>query len=298
MSEKVVLITGANGMLARGLAKELREEYAVRFLTRRKKRDNEFLWDVNKEYIEPGALLGVDKIVHLAGASIADKRWTKKRKKLIMDSRVKSANLILSELKKQKLSVDSFVSASAVGYYGTRREDVLWDEESSKGSGFLSDVCELWEASARCFETVANRVVRIRIGVVLAKEGGALEKIMQPIRYGLGASIGSGEQYMPWVHINDLVRVFKWALDEDTVEGAFNAVSPEHVTNTMLTKKIAKCLEKPLFLPHVPGFVLKAVLGEMASMLLEGNRVSSEKLLNRGFRFEHERIEEALRDLL
>lgn len=298
MSEKVVLITGANGMLARGLAKELREEYAVRFLTRRKKRDNEFLWDVNKEYIEPGALLGVDKIVHLAGASIADKRWTKKRKKLIMDSRVKSANLILSELKKQKLSVDSFVSASAVGYYGTRREDVLWDEESSKGSGFLSDVCELWEASARCFETVANRVVRIRIGVVLAKEGGALEKIMQPIRYGLGASIGSGEQYMPWVHINDLVRVFKWALDEDTVEGAFNAVSPEHVTNTMLTKKIAKCLEKPLFLPHVPGFVLKAVLGEMASMLLEGNRVSSEKLLNRGFRFEYERIEEALRDLL
>lgn len=298
MSKKVVLITGANGMLARGLAKELREEYAVRFLTRRKKRDNEFLWDVNKKYIEPGALLGVDKIVHLAGASIADKRWTKKRKKLIMDSRVKSANLILSELKKQKLSVDSFVSASAVGYYGTRREDVLWDEESSKGSGFLSDVCELWEASARCFETVANRVVRIRIGVVLAKEGGALGKIMQPIRYGLGASIGSGKQYMPWVHINDLVRVFKWALDEDTVEGAFNAVSPEHVTNTMLTKKIAKCLEKPLFLPHVPEFVLKAVLGEMASMLLEGNRVSSEKLLNRGFRFEHERIEETLRDLL
>jgi len=209
--KQVVLITGANGMLAKQLAKQLESDYSIRFLTRKKTRSNEYLWDLNNNYIDTNALIGVHCIIHLAGASVTTKRWTKKRKQTIISSRVESANLILKELKKHQISIEAFISASATGYYGTTTTDTIFNETKTKGDDFLSDVCDRWENAAFEFKIngIVNRVVIIRIGIILAKNNGALKKIIQPIKYGLGSGIGSGNQYMPWIHIVDLVRIFQ-----------------------------------------------------------------------------------------
>jgi uncharacterized protein (TIGR01777 family) len=298
--KQVVLITGANGMLAKQLAKQLAGEYSVRFLTRKKTRSNEYLWDLNTGYIDPDALLGVNVIIHLAGASIADKRWTSKRKQTILSSRVASAELILKELKKHQISIDLFISASAIGYYGTKTSDAIFDEESPKGDDFLSDVCGQWEDVADRFKLsgVVSRIAILRVGIILAKNDGALKKIIQPIKYGLGSALGTGNQYMPWIHIQDLVRIFKYVLDEKNISGIFNAVSPQHINNVELTKTIAKQLNKPLLLPKIPKVILRGIFGEMATMLVEGSRVSSEKLLRAGFKFRYEKFSEALKSLV
>ena len=298
--KQVVLITGANGMLAKRLAKQLEGEYSVRFLTRKKIRSNEYLWDLNNNYIDPNALIGVNTIIHLAGSSIANKRWTKKRKQIILSSRVDSAQLILKELKKHQISIETFISASAIGYYGTKTTDDIFNEKSPKGKDFLSDICDKWENAAYDFKSngIASRIAIVRIGIILAKNDGALKKIMQPIKYGVGAGIGTGNQYMPWIHIHDLVRIFKLILDDKSITGTFNAVAPEHITNMELTKAIAEITNKPLLLPKIPKFIIQGLFGEMSTMLLEGNKISSEKILNTGFRFKYEKLNDALKSLL
>lgn len=298
--KQVVLITGANGMLAKQLAQQLEEEYAVRFLTRKKTRDNEYLWDINKHYIDPKALTGVTGVIHLAGASIAEKRWTKKSKQIILSSRVDSADLILKELKKQQISIDTFISASAIGYYGSKTTDAVFNEESPKGNDFLSDVCSEWERAAATFRSdgIAKRVIIVRSGIILALNDGALTKIMKPIKYGLGSCLGTGNQFMPWVHIEDLVGIFKFILDDKKISGTFNAVSPQHVTNKELTKTIAKLMNRPLILPNIPKFLIKIIFGELAATLLEGSKISSKKISNAGYKFKHEKLSEALSNLI
>ena len=241
---KNVLITGANGLLAKHLAKQLESEYSIRFLTRKITRSNEYLWDLKNNYIDPNALKGVHIIIHLAGSPIANKRWTKKRKQIIFSSRVDSAHLILEELKKHEITIEKFISASAIGYYGTTTADYIFNEESPKGNDFLSNVCNKWEDAAHAFKSsnVANRIAIIRIGIILAKNDGALKKITRPIKYGLGSGIGTGNQYMPWIHIQDLCNVFNFVIMNKHISGTFNAVSPEHITNIELTKRIGKVL--------------------------------------------------------
>ena len=298
--KQVVLITGANGILAKQLAAKLESRYTVRFLTRKVSHKNEYLWDISKQYIDPKALLNVNHIVHLAGASIADKRWTKDRKELIIASRVDSANLLLSELQKNKITVESFISASAIGYYGTETTETIYEETSPHGDGFLSNVCVQWEQSALEFKrkNSAKRVAIVRIGVVLDQHEGALQKILQPIKLGLGAPVGSGNQYMPWIHIEDLVSAFNYIIENQQLSGIFNAVSPQHLTNREVTKSIAEHIGKPLILPNVPKFAMKLLFGEMAVILLEGSRVSSKKIMDAGFTFKYEKIDAALKNLL
>ena len=296
----IILITGANGMLAKYLTKQLEGEYFIRFLTRKVTKSNEYLWNIKTKYIDQNALKDVHTIIHLAGSSIANKRWTKKRKRLILSSRVDSANLILEELKKHQITINSFISASAIGYYGTSTTSSIYNEESLKGKDFLSDVCNKWEDAAHAFKStnVAHRVIILRLGIILDKNEGALEKIVSPVKYGFGSGLGSGKQYMPWIHIQDLCNLFQYVITNNQLSGTFNAVSPQHITNIELTRGIAKVLKRFIILPNVPKFIIKVLFGEKSSILLNGSRISSEKIVNAGFKFEYPDINEALSNIL
>ena len=296
---QVVLITGANGMVANYLAKQLEGNYSVRFLTRKVSQDNQYLWDLNTKYIDVEALKGVNHIIHLAGTPISGKRWSRKRKQAILHSRVDSAQLILDTLKKRSLTVDSFISASAIGYYGTVTTQNIFTEESSKGNDFLSDVCGKWEDVAHLFKSngVANRVSVVRMGIVLDKNYGAFKRIVQPIKLRIGASLGTGNQYMPWIHIHDLYGVYKFIIDNN-ISGTFNGVAPEHVTNTELTKSVGRFLNRRIILPNIPEFLIKFLFGKMSVILLKGSRVSSDKILQEGYCFNYQTLDQALSNLL
>lgn len=298
--KQVVLITGANGMLAGYLAKQLSQEYSIRFLTRNVIKENEYLWDLKNKYIDPKGLMGVNYIIHLAGASIAEKRWSRKRKQIILSSRVDSSSLILEELKKHQIKIDAFISASAIGYYGTITSETIFNEESPQGKDFLSSVCRKWEDVTKLFksENIADRISIVRCGIILSKNGGALKQIVKPIKYGIGSGIGKGNQYMPWIHIDDLCGIFKFIIENKNIGGIFNAVSPEYITNIELVEKIAKILNRKIIFPNIPGFIIKGILGERAIMLLEGSRVLSDKIIKNGFNFKYNNIEKALSNIL
>lgn len=298
--KEIVLITGAGGMIARELSKRLEKDYTVRFLTRKKQHSNEFEWDVRKGTIDEAALENVSHVIHLAGANISEKRWTAERKEELISSRVDSAQLILKTLRENKIKLKSFITASGINYYGTKTTDTIFTEKDAPGNDFLSEVVVLWERAADNFkeENLAERVVKIRTAVVLSEKDGALKKMIPTIKMGIGSPLGSGKQFMPWVHIKDICSIYEFALKNSDLDGAYNATAPEHITNENLTKNIAKMLRKPLFMPNVPGFVLKLIFGELADALLEGSRASSQKIQDAGFQFEFPRLEMALEDLL
>ncbi len=286
---ETVLITGSNGFVAKHLATKLSGQYNIRFLTRSPKRENEYLWDVTNKKIDVSVFENLDHIIHLAGANIFEKRWTDERKKEIISSRVESAQLILDNLKQQNKRIKTFVSASAIGYYGAITSAHVFTETDNHGNDFLSEVVVQWEQAADAFlhEDIAERVVKIRTSVVFAKEGSALDHITKSIKNYIGAPLGSGNQYMPWIHIDDLCNVYEYALKNLNMNGAYNAASAQHITNKELTKYLAKKLHKPLWLPNIPAFLLRFILGESACMILEGSRVSSQKLLDAGFVFQY-----------
>jgi len=297
--KKIVLITGASGMLAKQLAQQLENDYSVRFLTRSVKKSNDFLWDIDKGFIDPKAFEDIYSIIHLAGTPVADKRWTDKRKKEIISSRVDGAKLILDELKRQNIKLESFISASASGYYGAVTSESTLDEESKKGTDYLSEVCESWESAAHLFksEGVAKEVAIVRIGIILAKNDGAFKKIVQPIKFGVGAVLGSGKQMMPWIHIQDVCGIFKFVLD-NSLSGIYNAVAPDKVNNLELNRKIATVLKKRIMIIHTPKFILQLLFGEMAIILLEGSFISSEKIKGKGYVFSFPKLDEALKNVL
>lgn len=298
--KEIVLITGAGGMIAKKLSKKLEKEYTVRFLTRKKKHDNDFEWDIKNGIIDESALDNVSHIIHLAGANISEKRWTKERKRELISSRVDSAGLLLKTVKKKKIKLKSFISASGINYYGTVTTEKIYSENDPPGNDFLSEVVVLWERAADDFkeQNLAERVVKIRTAVVLSREDGALKKMVPTIQYGIGSPLGSGKQYMPWIHIEDICSIYEASLKDPAIDGAYNAVSPQHTTNENLTRKIAEVLHKPLFMPHVPAFVLKLIFGELADALLEGSRASSQKIQETGFKFKFPDLKMALEDLL
>ncbi len=294
-----VLITGGSGLVGTYLSDMLTSEgFEVWHLSRSirgKRKYPTFQWDVKGGDLDEAAL-AVDHVIHLAGAGVADKRWSEKRKKLIHDSRIQSTALLKRAIEENNIKLKSFISASAIGLYGLDTQDLIVDEESKVGDDFLADVVRDWEAEAVKVESLGIPVVRLRIGVVLAREGGALPKMSLPVKFGLGAPLGSGEQYVSWIHIRDLCRIFRWSLEQSTSD-VYNAVGPKPVTNTELNQQIAKTLKRPIFLPKVPEFALRKLFGEMASVVLGGNNVSSRKLEDAGFKFEFARVENALSDL-
>ncbi|MDO3426541.1 TIGR01777 family oxidoreductase [Chryseobacterium sp. APV1] len=298
--KETVLITGANGLVAKELSKKLEKDYTVRFLTRKKQNSNDFEWDIKKATIDEKAFENVSHIIHLAGANISEKRWTDERKKELISSRVDSAGLLLKTLQKNNIRLKSFISASGINYYGTKTTEKIFTENDSPGNDFLSEVVVLWEKAADDFkeQNVAERVVKVRTAVVLSEKDGALKKMLPPVKMGIGSPIGTGKQYMPWIHINDICSIYEFALKNTELDGAFNANSPQHTTNENLTKKMAEVLHKPLFMPNVPAFVLKLMFGELSEALLEGSRASSEKIQKAGFQFEFPDLKDALKNLL
>jgi hypothetical protein len=250
-------------------------------------------WDPKNGILDPEYLEGAAAIVHLAGAPIAEKRWTKARKKVIIDSRVKSTDLLYRSVSQLKNPPKKFISASGVGFYGAVSLEHTFTEEHKAGNDFLGHCCWLWEKSAKAFEKLGLEVSIFRTALVLSNDGGALEKLVPPIRYGLGAPLGNGKQSVPWIHLDDLCAMYIAAIEKD-LKGVYNAVAPEAITNKRLTSSIASVLGKPLWLPNVPGFLLKIALGEMAIMLLEGTDIASEKIRSAGFTFQYPQLKPAL----
>lgn len=298
--KEVLVITGANGSVAKVLYEKLKNDFIIRFLTREKKHENEYLWDVKNQIIEDRVFENVSHIIHLAGANISEGRWTKERKEEIISSRIDSAKLILNTLERRNKKIKSFISASAVGIYGAQTTDKIFAETDKKGNDFLSEVVNLWEKVADEFaeKGIAQRVVKIRTGIVLSEKDGALAKMVQPIKMGIGSPIGTGKQYMPWIHIDDICAIYEFALKNKQLHGAYNSAASEEIQNKMFTKKIATILKKPLFLPNIPGFVMKLLFGELAVVLLEGSRVTNKKLLEEGFVFKYPNLDDALKNLL
>ncbi|AOW20213.1 TIGR01777 family oxidoreductase [Urechidicola croceus] len=297
-----VLISGGTGLIGKYLSKKLLEKgYKVSILSRSKKEDSNmqyFTWNIEKHEIEKEAIITADYIIHLAGSGIADKRWTDNRKKEIIDSRVDSTNLIFNKVKEYDSMLKAFISASGINYYGTITSDKIFTESDSVGDDFLGNVCKQWEESANQFEGLGIRTVKLRTGVVFTENGGALEKIVKPIKMGLGSPIGSGKQYTPWVHIEDLCNMYIQAIENNEMTGSYNAIAPEHITNKQLTIAIGKQLKKSIWLPNVPSFILKLILGEMSFLVLKGSRASSKKIESTGFKFLFPDIENTLNDLL
>lgn len=300
MAAKHILITGASGLIGSRLTELLTEQgHTVAHLSRSVTKGpvKTFLWNPDRFTMDPEALKGVDAVVHLAGAGVAEKRWTNERKKEILESRTRSAALLFEELNRNGGDVKTFISASGMNYYGMTDSDRYFVESDPPGNDFLAEVCKQWEQEADKVETLSVRVVKVRIGVVLAPKGGALESMSKPIRWGIGSPLGSGDQIISWIHIDDLCRLLIKSIEDGTMQGAYNAVTPFPVTNRELTKMIAHKMKKPLFLPAVPEFVLRLVLGEMADIVLKGGKLSTKKVTQTGFRFQFERIEDALDNL-
>jgi len=294
-----ILIVGGSGLIGTRLTQRLKKRGdLVRHLSRGTSNmpSDIFNWNVDEGFVEDGALVGVDAIVLLAGANVAQGRWTAERKKVIVDSRVLSSKLLLRELQRKKHNVKSIVAASAVGYYGMDTGELLMDEESEAGEDFLAEVVKSWEKSTSEFRTIGIKTTQLRIGVVLDPLGGALGKMAFPIKSGIGSALGSGKQWMSWIHVNDLCQIIIHSIEKQ-LDGVYNAVSPNPCTNEELTKALAKTLKKPCFLPNVPSSVLKLIFGEMAQMIVGGNKVSSAKIEKENFEFKFRDLDIALEDL-
>jgi uncharacterized protein (TIGR01777 family) len=299
-SSRNILITGASGLIGTRLIKNLLEKgHRVSVLSRQNsnfKGVSTFNWDIDKQLIDLKAFQGIDTIIHLAGAGIADKRWTKQRKQEIVDSRIRSTQLLYHTIDAIKAPVKTFISASAVGYYGDRNDEILY-EESESGTGFLADCCKQWEAAVDEGLKSGIRVVKLRIGIVLSKQGGALSELARPVSFFVGAPLGSGKQWMPWIHLTDLVSIFEKAIENSDYSGTFNACTPYPVTNYEFTKILAKKLFRPVWPVNVPEFVLKTMLGEMSTVILNSTRTSPQKLMDMGFRFRYQGLDAALSEI-
>ncbi len=297
-----VLITGGTGLIGEQLSKRLKDRgYEVAILSRARSKEDQlltYIWDINKFEIEKEAIATADFIIHLSGASIGEKRWTTKRKQEIIDSRIKSGQLIFNEIRKQNKNLNAFISASAIGYYGITTSNKIFRETDPPGDDFLGRICGEWEQVADGFKNIGIRTVKIRTGVVLTKRGGALSKIIIPIKTGFGSAMGTGKQYLPWIHIDDLCDIYIKAIEDTQLIGAYNAVAPEHLTNEEFTQTLATILKKPLWFPNIPAVVMKTLFGEMSEILLQGSRVSAEKIQTTGYKFQFPSLEGALKQLM
>lgn len=296
---KKVLLTGASGLIGLNLHKALLEKgYLVHVLsTRKSELPNYFYWNVYRQEIDPMCMQGVDAIIHLAGEAIVDKKWTEERKKQIIYSRTESTNLLCRTIaSSQNHNIQSFICASAVGYYGNRADECL-TEESSNGTGFLAECCYLWEKSVEPIENLGIRAVKLRTGIVLSKQGGALSSFEKPIKYFVGCTIGNGKQWTPWIHLKDMVNLYLYALENNAVNGTYNACAPFPITNENLMKAIAKKINRPLWPLHVPEKVIELLMGTRSEAVLMSSNTSAQKTINTKFSFQYPHIETALNDL-
>jgi uncharacterized protein (TIGR01777 family) len=313
-----VLITGGTGMIGKALTGALLEKnYNVIILTRQPEKQNVAAlrlsyarWNIPNQTIDKEAIAKSDYIIHLAGAGIADKQWTKKRKQEIVDSRVKSGELLVKTLKENANNVKAMISASAIGWYGTdrltpgpsphREESGLrkFEESDPPADDFLGQTCKQWEESLEPVIQLNKRLVKLRTGIVLSNEGGALPEFIKPLRFGIAPILSNGRQIMSWIHIEDLVRIYIAAIENDNMSGVYNAVAPRPVSNKELVLQLAKIKRGSFYVPiHVPSFILKLILGEMSIEVLKSAMVSGDKINLTGFTFLYPSLESALKQL-
>ncbi len=299
-----VLITGGSGLVGTRLSQILLSKgFTVSHLSRKPTDETgkikTYHWDIDKGILDTKALLEADYLIHLAGAGIADSRWTDARKKEIIDSRTESLRLIITHLKNIPHKIKAFTSSSGIGFYGADTGTKHITEESPVGEDFVAECCILWEAMADNVSKLGIKTVKLRTGIVLSTEGGVLAKILGPIRFGIGAALGTGKQYQSWIHIDDLCELYIKSLLDDTMNGAYNAVAPNPVTNFELTKTSAEILKKPFFMPNVPAWALKIVFGELADVVLGGNYVLNQRVSSQtNFQYKFIDVKKALKDLL
>jgi uncharacterized protein (TIGR01777 family) len=297
-----ILITGGSGLIGSQLTKTLVGKGFYVAVLSREPNDladvKQYYWNPQTGEIDEQSLLETDCIIHLAGANIAEKRWTKKRREEIISSRVASALFLFQKVKELKTPLKSFISSSAIGWYGVETTAEIYTEEAKVSNHFLGQLCEGWEQAADAFESLGCNVSKVRTGVVFSEYGGALAKITKPIIWGQGAPLGSGSQYMPWVHMDDLCAIYTQLVEAKIPHGIYNAVAPDHITNNDLTKLLAQALEKDLWMPNVPSWALYMLLGKMSGMLLNGSRVSADKLINNGFVYSYPTIRRAIASII
>jgi uncharacterized protein (TIGR01777 family) len=291
----IVLVSGASGLVGTALVQELRQEghEVLRLVRRAPAAADEVRWDADSG-VESAEQLEVDAVVHLAGESIAEGRWSDAKKRRILESRTKGTRALCESIARMKRRPSVLVSASAIGFYGDRGDEVL-GEESASGSNFVADVCRQWEAATELAAQAGVRVVNLRIGVVLAGHGGALKKMLLPFLLGAGGKLGSGDQYMSWIGLDDVVGAIRHCLVTESLSGPVNATSPNPVTNVVYTKTLGRVLKRPTIAP-MPGFAARLVFGQMADeLLLASARVRPTRLEESGYAFRSAELEPCLR---
>ncbi|MEY4433362.1 MAG: hypothetical protein RLZZ44_1496 [Bacteroidota bacterium] len=301
--KKNVLLTGGTGFIGKKLTQLLLENgFSVSILSRSAKNNTDtisyYKWDVEAGTIDEKALLQADYVIHLAGENIGVGRWTASRKKAILNSREQSTQLLYSALVNTNKKLNAFISASGVGIYGAINDEKVCSETTIAASDFLGEVCQSWEGAATPIYDLGIRTVFIRTGLVLGKEDGVLKQLLPVFQLRLGSAIGTGNQYMPWIHIDDLCRIYLHVILNSELEGAYNAAVNDGTTNTIFSKTLAKVLGYTLWLPNIPSFLIQFILGEMAQLVLKGRRVTSDKIERTGFQFQFTDLERALRNCL
>jgi uncharacterized protein len=295
------LITGGTGLIGKKIVNKLVKEGNQVSVLSRSERDEEgidyFVWNIKKGTIDEKAVEGVDIVIHLAGAGIADAKWTDARKKEIIDSRIKPLKLLSQTFKNKGVKPKKVISASAIGYYGFDTKDTELTEDSPSGKDYISKVVVQWEKAVDDFaSSMTCEAVKLRIGIVLTKDGGALPQLALPIKMGVGSAIGDGQQWISWIHWKDLVNLFLNA-SSNLFKGDYNAVASHPVRNEVFVESLGKILNRPVWAPNVPKFALKLLLGERAQLVAGGNLVSNKKVFKQGFQFEFETLELALKDI-
>lgn len=304
---QTVLITGGTGLVGKALTKLLlNKHYRVIILTRalRGKQTEKNLyyaiWDVKKQEIDIAAIQAADHIVHLAGAGVVDKKWTAEYKKEIQESRTESSRLLFASLKAHVNKVKTVVSASAIGWYGADAGSAKpFTETDDAANDFLGETCKRWESGIEPVTGLGKRLVKLRIGILLSNAGGALAEFRKPIRFGVAAILGNGKQMISWIHIEDLCNLFITAIENEKLSGSYNAVAPQPVSNKTLTLGLARLMKGYFYIPvYVPAFVLKIMMGQRSIEVLKSTTVSCKKIIDTGFTFRFNTIEEALADLI
>lgn len=293
-----ILLSGATGLIGRALTEYLTSKgHTIYPLFRNPASKKSHYWSPEKNQIHLDDGINLDAVIHLAGENIADSRWSNKKKAAILNSRVDGTRLISKEIASLKNRPRLFISASAIGFYGDTGDDIV-DEDSNRGTGFLSDVATQWEMSTRAAEEAGIRTIHIRTGIVLSPDGGVLQKMLLPFKMGFGGVVGNGKQYMSWISINDVIRVIEFLIDDTSLSGPFNLVAPQPVTNFTFTRSLGRTLHRPTFIP-LPAMVARIMFGEMAdALLLSSCRVEARRLQTSGYTFLDSDLDNTLAGLL
>jgi uncharacterized protein len=292
---KTVVIAGGTGLVGLRLSHLLREKGCrVRLLSRRPKGEDQFAWNPAKGLLDEQALVGADAVINLAGAGIAEKRWTSARKRDLIDSRVQSGTLLRAAIQKMATPPAVYLSASAIGYYGNSGEKNMSESDAPVDDSFMVRCCRAWEQAAQTADAEQLRTVIFRIGVVLDLGGGALPEIAKPMYFGAAPWFADGRAWWSWIHLDDLCRMFIWALETPEIRGVYNAVAPHPARNADLVRAVRRALGRPALSVPAPAFVLRFVLGEMSAVVLNSNLVSADKILAAGFGFRYPELAPAL----